>query len=100
MLLPVYQSCGAVNRFALAQVFLAMPSDCPVEPSGSKRNVPASATGRNSVSMYISDDEALSFSQVSDRQPLYSCSILHVSGGGSRASSLGEVGVKFVAQSG
>ncbi len=47
------------------QVFLAMPADCPVEPSGAKRNTPASATGRNSVSMYISDDEALTFNQVS-----------------------------------
>ena len=56
------------------QVFLAMPADCPVEPSGAKRNTPASATGRNSVSMYISDDEALTFNQVS-RMPLGTTSL-------------------------
>ncbi|KAK9831811.1 hypothetical protein WJX74_010382 [Apatococcus lobatus] len=56
-------ACGNQIEVLAGKVFLAMPSDCPVEPSGSKRNVPASATGRNSVSMYISDDEALSFSQ-------------------------------------
>ena len=76
------------------QVFLAMPSDCPVEPSGSKRNVPASATGRNSVSMYISDDEALSFSQVGGRQSLDSCSLLHMSEDG---GSQGEIILKIQA---
>ena len=51
-------------RFWL-QVFLAMPSACPVVPDGSKRSVPTGADDRGAVTMYTSDDNAQTFKQVS-----------------------------------
>ncbi len=50
---------------ALPQVFLAMPSACPVAPDGSKRSVPTGADDRGAVTMYTSDDNAETFKQVS-----------------------------------
>ena len=49
----------------LQQVFLAMPSACPVAPDGSKRSVPTGADDRGAVTMYTSDDNAETFKQVS-----------------------------------
>ena len=48
------------------QVFLAMPSACPVAPDGSKRTVPTGADDRGAVTMYTSDDNAETFKQVSN----------------------------------
>ena len=45
------------------QVFLALPTDCPTHPDGSYRKVEG-GSGRNSVVLYASDDEGLSFEQV------------------------------------
>ena len=52
-------------RCVLQQVFLAMPSACPVAPDGSKRSVPTGADDRGAVTMYTSDDNAETFKQVS-----------------------------------
>lgn len=45
------------------QMYLAMPSDCPEEPDGRTRVVPAGATASNVV-LYISEDEGRTFTQV------------------------------------
>ncbi len=58
---------------ALPQVFLAMPSACPVAPDGSKRSVPTGADDRGAVTMYTSDDNAETFKQVSGPCDLSSC---------------------------
>lgn len=47
------------------QVFLAMPSACPIAPDGTKRTVPTGADDRGAVTMYTSDDNAETFKQVS-----------------------------------
>lgn len=49
------------------QVFLAMPSACPVAPDGTKRTVPTGADDRGAVTMYTSDDNAETFKQVGGR---------------------------------
>lgn len=46
------------------QIFLAMPSACPVAPDGGKRSVPTGADDRGAVTMYTSDDNAETFKQV------------------------------------
>eukprot|EP00884_Botryococcus_braunii_P007264 jgi/Botrbrau1/16539/Bobra.0327s0006.1 len=55
-------SCG--NQFELVGhiMYLALPSDCPVEPDGSSRFVPPGASSSNVV-LYISEDEGKSFTQ-------------------------------------
>lgn len=67
--LPQLMVCGA-----LQQVFLAMPSACPVAPDGSKRSVPTGADDRGAVTMYTSDDNAETFKQVNGPCELSSCS--------------------------
>ena len=57
---------GAFRHDLWWQVFLAMPSACPVAPDGSKRSVPTGADDRGAVTMYTSDDNAASFKQVMD----------------------------------
>ena len=54
----------ATGSVFAAQVFLAMPNDCPVAPDGSKRSVPSGADERNSVAMYTSEDNAQTFKSV------------------------------------
>lgn len=65
----VGSSAGCSNaceqKQACMQVFLAMPSACPVAPDGSKRSVPTGADDRGAVTMYTSDDNAETFKQVS-----------------------------------
>ncbi|KAK9828958.1 hypothetical protein WJX72_003046 [[Myrmecia] bisecta] len=57
-------SCGNQFEVLSSMIYLAMPSDCPVEPDGSKRALPPGADRGNSVSMYISHDEGKTFAPV------------------------------------
>lgn len=43
------------------QIYLAAPSDCPLNPDGSKRAADASSGG--SVQLLVSSDEALTFEE-------------------------------------
>ena len=67
------------------QIYLATPSDCPVNADGSKRH--AKGGGGRSVSLLVSTDEALTFAEAcipirfldqvrSARQPYYLSSLL------------------------
>ena len=47
------------------QVYLAIPNDCPYTPDGKKHKLSAEQSVSSSVSMFVSDDEGTSFSQVS-----------------------------------
>lgn len=58
-----------IHVWCVVQLFLAMPTDCPVAPDGSKRNVPSGADERNSVSLYTSEDNAQTFKQVHQNHP-------------------------------
>lgn len=57
-------------------MFLALPTDCPTQPDGSYRKV-QSGSARNSVVLYASDDEGLSFEQV-PRPASHACPGCHL----------------------
>jgi hypothetical protein len=61
----------------LVQVYLAVPSDCPFHPDGSKRKLSAEEAVSQSVLMYVSGDEGTTFTEVrpSLSPPIYSLSI-------------------------
>lgn len=72
--------CIVSSVHGCLQVFLAMPSACPVAPDGTKRTVPTGADDRGAVTMYTSDDNAETFKQVSritctSRCALSSCQV-------------------------
>lgn len=46
------------------QVYLAVPSNCPFNPDGSKRKLTAAETVSSSVIMYVSGDEGTTFTEV------------------------------------
>ncbi len=54
-------SSGLRAQVLGTQIFLATPSDCPVNADGSKRH--SSGGGGRSVSLLVSTDEALSFAE-------------------------------------
>ena len=72
-----------LTHCAVCQLFLAMPTDCPIAPDGSKRSVPSGADERNSVSMYTSEDNAQTFKQV-----CHTCVDLHSLSGTETSSVL------------
>lgn len=47
------------------QVYLAVPSNCPYHPDGSKRSLSGEEKVAPSVIMYVSDDEGTTFTEVS-----------------------------------
>ena len=51
------------------QVYLAVPSNCPYHPDGSKRRLTAEETVSSSVILYASSDEGTTFSEVRSMRP-------------------------------
>lgn len=45
------------------QIYLAAPSDCPLNYDGSKRSKGSATRGTNSVQLLVSTDEALTFEE-------------------------------------
>ena len=57
------------------QVWLALPSNCPYGPDGSKRKLSAEDKVASSVILYMSDDEGTSFTEVRNfERALVGCS--------------------------
>lgn len=49
---------------AFVQVYLAVPSNCPYHPDGSKRKLSAEEAVSSSVIMYLSEDRGITFKEV------------------------------------